>query len=35
MAEKLDPKEIVTQEELVHSNMMQIETIYLILPEVI
>jgi hypothetical protein len=27
MAEKLDPKEIVTQEELVHSNMMEIEAI--------
>jgi len=24
MAQKLDPKEIVTQEELVYSNMMQI-----------
>ena len=25
MAKKLDPKEMVTQKELVHSNMMQIE----------
>ena len=27
MAQKLDPKEIVTQEELINSNMMQIEAI--------
>ena len=27
MAQKLDPKEIVTQEELIYSNMMQIEAI--------
>ena len=27
MAQKLDPKEMVTQEELVYSNMMQIEAI--------
>ena len=27
MAQKLDPKEIVTKEELVYSNMMQIEAI--------
>jgi hypothetical protein len=27
MAEKLDPKEIVPQEELVYSNIMQIEAI--------
>ena len=27
MAQKLDPKEIVTQEELINSNMMQIEAL--------
>ena len=27
MPQKLDPKEIMTQEELVYSNMMQIEAI--------